>query len=280
MLKPATRGNATQYFLLSFHNACPSTAELPFCSGYHRPQPTSSILHQGGALQQRERCGSCWNRRAQRVVLPQLLRAEPWVGSGWALISTQDWGAVGAPAVSAPSVWLLCAPVLMKWQWWWYITTSMPVPRHSPILFFSWFCVSLSSQAGYLPCPPRCRSLCQAPSPQTPSPLSGLSFICKAASHTLRPKLPLSFFPLTGCLHPVSHTLCLGTHCKLFIYDDVAVTYLRSSIWHCFIKDQNHCFTFRTISLFRYQFICHLNDNWVQRIWLPSILIWLGINPS
>lgn len=210
MLKPAEQGNVTRHFLLSFHDTCPSTAEPPpppICSDYHRPQPMYSILHQGGALQQREWCGSCWNRRAQRVVLPQLLRAEPWVGSGWALISTQDWGAVGTPAASAPSKQLLCAPVLMKWQWWWYITTSMPVPQHSPILlFFSWFCVSLSSQASYLPCPPRCRSLCQAPSPQTPPPLSGLSFICKAVSHTLRPKLPLSFFSLTGCLHPVSQT--------------------------------------------------------------------------
>lgn len=84
--------------------------------------------------------------------------------------------------------------------------TSVPVPWHSPILFFSQPHVSLSSQARYLPCPPPGAGLCHAPSPWTPSPLSGLSFMCKAASHTPRPKLPLSFFLPTGCLHPVSQT--------------------------------------------------------------------------
>lgn len=66
----------------------------------------------------------------------------------------------------------------------------------------------------------------------------------------------------------------------IFFICAAAVTYLLRPRSHCFIKDPSHCFAFRTISLFRYQFRSYLNDNWVHRIWLPSILIWLGINPS
>lgn len=61
----------------------------------------------------------------------------------------------------------------------------------------------------------------QAPFPSTSSLLPGfprLSFICKAASHTLCSKLPLSFLTLAGCLRLSSHTqsnpICVG--CKLF----------------------------------------------------------------
>lgn len=51
--------------------------------------------------------------------------------------------------------------------------TSVPVPWHSPILFFSQPHVSLSSQARYLPCPPQVQVCATHPPPGPPLPSPG-----------------------------------------------------------------------------------------------------------